>query len=90
MHQHFGGDVAAGADAVLDHEGLAEALRQQLRNQARIEIEPAAGREADQNAHRPGRIVERPCGSARQRQGGGAGGEVKHSAAAHLHHNSPC
>src|SRR6516162_3342072 len=49
----FDGEVAASAGPVLNDELLAEALRQPLADQAGIQVGHAAGREADDDAHRP-------------------------------------
>jgi hypothetical protein len=54
------------AGAVLDHELLAEALRQPLPDHAGRCIGGAAGRKTENDAHRPRRIGLRP-GSARYR-----------------------
>ena len=56
-----GGDIAAGAGAVLHHELLAEMLRQPLAHDARHDVDRAAGGKADQPAHRPVRIVGGGC-----------------------------
>ena len=49
----LGADVAAGAGAVLDDELLAEAVRQPLTHQARLDVGRPAGGKADDDAHRP-------------------------------------
>ena len=51
-----GRDVAIGADAVLDDEGLAEPLRQPLPHEPRHDVGRATGAEADDEAHRTRRI----------------------------------
>ena len=56
----LGPDVAAGAGAVLDDELLAEAIRQPLTHQPRLDVGGSAGGKADDDAHRPGRIGLRP------------------------------
>ena len=56
----FGGDVAAGAQTVLDDEGLPEALRQRLANDARQDVDDAAGSEPGDDPNRPRRIGLRP------------------------------
>ena len=58
-------DVAAGAGPVLDDELLVEMLRQILAEQARDDVVGTAGREADDEVDRLGRIIER--GRARPR-----------------------
>ena len=49
----LGSDVAAGAGAVLNDELLAEAIRQPLTHQARLDVGSPAGGKADDDAHRP-------------------------------------
>ena len=59
-HQRLAGDDAAGAGAVVDHHGLAEALRDAACHRARGEVRDAAGGEGDEHADRavgpPGRL----------------------------------
>jgi hypothetical protein len=57
----LGGDVAACAAAVVDHDLLAEAFRKLLRDHARHRIARAARRETDDEAQRPRRILGRSC-----------------------------
>ena len=52
----IGGDVAAGAGNVLDHEGRAPDFRKPVGKNARRKVGSRAGREADQDFHRPVRI----------------------------------
>ena len=62
-------DIAAGADVVLDHDRLAELLRQILAEEARDGIVGSAGGERNDEAHRPRRIIERIAGAGdEQRQ----------------------
>jgi len=60
--------LAAGA--VLDDELLAEAIRQPLAHQARLDVGSPARGKADDDADRPGRIGFRPRhpGHGRQRR----------------------
>src|SRR5262249_22890697 len=53
MRDHLGGDVGAGAGAVLDDEGLPQALRQPLTDQPRMDVGDTTGRAANDDAHRP-------------------------------------
>lgn len=62
-------DVAARARQVLDHDRLAQALRQRLGQQARQRVGGAAGRETDQQAHRLGRLPGIRGHGRRGRQG---------------------
>ncbi len=69
----LGGEIAAGAGPVLDHERLAEPVRQPLADKARQNVRRAAGAKADDDADRMRRITLRP-GEARdggQRDGAG-------------------
>src|SRR6266849_2060212 len=56
MRDRIGADIASGTRSVLDDELLAEPLRQPLAHQTRNDVAPAAGRPADNDAHRPRRI----------------------------------
>src|SRR5262249_16524936 len=53
----LGGDVARSARSVLNDEWLAKALRQPLTDQAREDVGRAAGRNADNDAHRPRQVA---------------------------------
>src|SRR5204863_8978632 len=65
-------DVAAGADAVLDDELLAEMLRQISAEQEPGNVIRAASREADDEVDRLAWIVERRGARARERENGKA------------------
>jgi hypothetical protein len=52
LGDEVGADVAVGAGAILDQEGLSEILRQPLAEEAGDEVERASGREGDDDAHR--------------------------------------
>ena len=74
-HDRLGADVAARAGTVLDHERLAELLRERLRDDPHKDVDRAAGRKADDDAHRPvrpglrRRVADaREQGSARERK----------------------
>src|SRR5882757_9266263 len=60
-HDRFGADVAAAARPVLDHEWLANPLRQPLTDQTRDDVGRSAGSEWDDNPHGPRWIGLRPC-----------------------------
>ena len=47
MRHHRGADIGAGAAAVLDDNLLTDPLRYRLRDQARNDVEGAAGRNGD-------------------------------------------
>ena len=53
----IGGDVAAGAGNILDHERRAPDFRKPVGKNARRKVGSRAGREADQDFHRPVRIT---------------------------------
>src|SRR5262245_15338587 len=55
-YDRLGADIAAGTRPALDDELLAEPLREPLADQASDDVGAAAGRKADDDAHRPGRI----------------------------------
>ena len=59
-------DVAVGAAAILDDEGLADALGERLREHAARGIDAAAGGERHDHAHRPARIALRGRGHREQ------------------------
>jgi hypothetical protein len=67
----FGGGSPAGSRAVLDHDRLAEQLRQFLADQAGEDIVAAAGGESHDHADRLARIIRRRIGLRRGRKGGG-------------------
>ena len=60
----LGRDRAARAGAVLDDDRLTEVVRHPLRNRAADEVRRAAGREADDDLHRPDEDTARAAGSA--------------------------
>src|SRR5205807_10342889 len=83
VRHEIGGDVAAGAAAVLDDELLAEPLGERLREHARGDVARGAGTEADDDAHRPRRVALRlgePNG-----ENGSAGCELEKSTAWEQH-----
>ena len=78
MHDLVGGQVAAGARPIFNDEGLAEPRRQLLRDQPRQNVADAAGSVADDNGHRPRRIIGLRHGARRQRwRGGRAQGQLQ-------------
>ncbi len=81
----FGADIAGGARPVLDHELLAEPLRQMLPREPRDGVGCAAGRERDDQMHRPRRVSLR-AGEARCGRKHGSGcGQAQKSAARKCH-----
>jgi hypothetical protein len=68
VHDRLGADIAAGAGAVLDHEGLPEMVGQPLADQARGDVDATPGGETGDDFRRPCRIIER---GRRLRQDGG-------------------
>ena len=71
-HDSLSAKIAACARAVLNHEGLAEPLRQPLTHQASDDVGRARRGEANDPAHRPRRIGLRPCDARRERDSGSA------------------
>jgi hypothetical protein len=71
----LGPKIAAGSGLVVDDEGLAHALGQRLRHEARHDVGRTAGRKADHESHRTRRVIEPMRGpqdgeSGRQRDRG--------------------
>jgi hypothetical protein len=61
-------DIAAGAGAILDHERLAELLRQILPEEARDRVVRPTGRKRNNEVDRPRRIIDRQTGCAQHQQ----------------------
>ena len=81
MDRGFAADIAAGAGPVLDHDLLAEPLRQPLADQARGDVDRAAGRKWCDQLHRPRRIRLRSCDLRQYRQSSGTSGQVQKATA---------
>ena len=77
VHDGFGADVAAGARTVLGHEGLAQPVGQPLADQARGDVDAAAGGKTGDDAHRPRRIILRFCEPREGRSGDSGAGELQ-------------
>ena len=88
-HDRLGADIAAGARPVLDDEWLPEPLRQPLTDQARDDVGRAAGRKADDDAHRPRRIGLRPRDARHGRQRGSARCQMQKLSAGKFHGDPP-
>src|SRR6516162_8687242 len=84
-HDGLGGNVATSTRPVLDHELLAEALRQPLADWARIDIDSTAGRKADDYSHRPRWISLRRCDPREGWKCGSASGQRQKLPAVKLH-----
>ena len=80
-HDRLGGDIAAGAWAVLNNERLAEPLRQPLADQSRNNVDVVASGESDDDVHRPRRIALRPREPWQCRQRSSARGQMQKCAA---------
>src|SRR3984893_18678773 len=78
-------DIGAGTGPVLDQELLAKSLRQPLAHEARNDVRSPARRKADDNAHRPNRIVDRACAPRENRQHGGACSQTQKFTAGTFH-----
>src|SRR5262245_36475625 len=76
-YHSFGRQIAGSADLVLNHELLAEPLREPLTYQACSDVRRGAGRKTDDNAHRPRRIGLRLRYARHHRQRGNARGEMQ-------------
>jgi hypothetical protein len=84
-HDRLHGDIAAGAGSVVDDELLAEALRQPLADEARIDVVRPTGGEADDNTHRSRRIALRPSDPRHDRHSSRTRGQVQKPAAGKFH-----
>ena len=88
-HDHLGPDVAGGARPVVDHQRLAELIRQPLSDDARDDVGRAAGREGDDQAHRPRRISLREGDTRDGRQRHSARGQMQEITATKCHDVRP-
>src|SRR6516164_5960270 len=70
VHHVLGRDIGAGARTVLDDDMLAETLGKPCAKDARYDVGPATGREADDPVHRPRRIIQRAGGVRKGRKRG--------------------
>jgi hypothetical protein len=77
LHHRLGGDDRRRTRPVLDHDRLPPALAERLRHQPRHQVGAAAGRVADQDAHRALGILRRRRGG--EEQGGKQRGKAKAS-----------
>src|SRR5215204_4082871 len=84
-HDRLSAQIAASTAPILDDKWLAKSIRQPLTDQAREDVESAAGAEADHDPHRPRRIGLRPCGTRHRRQRGSARGEMQECAPGKFH-----
>ena len=80
----LGADIAAGAGAVFDHEGLPEPLVEPLADQPRRDVDAAAGGKTGNDAHRPGRVILRRGGMRKRRRGEAGGRELQELSAMNL------
>ena len=83
-----GGDIAAGAGTVLDHDALAEARLDLMRNQPRQGVGDPSGRESDEEGDGACRVLLRlrlakAKNQCEQRQG--AGGAAAKPGFSHVH-----
>ena len=85
LHHGLGPDIAAGARPVLDDDRLTEPLRQPLRHQTGQDVGPAAGGEADDDAHRLRRVGLRDCSPRQRRERGGSGCQMEKLTAGKFH-----
>ena len=85
----FGGDIVGGAGPVLDQELGAEAPRQPIADQTGDDVDGAAAGKADEDFHRPVRIVERRGAARKSGKRGGAGGQAQEFATGKVHDVAP-
>jgi hypothetical protein len=83
VHHRLGGDIGAGPRPVLDHELLAQPLRQPLPHDPRHDVGRAAGGKADDDADRARRIGLRPREARDGRQRGSARGQMQELSSLH-------
>ena len=84
-HDILGSKTAACARPVLNDELLTEPVPDPLSDQAGDDVGPAAGRKADDHAHRSCRIIERPGNARQHRQRRGTRSHLQKSPAAKFH-----
>src|SRR5215831_16249274 len=85
----FGGDVAAGARLVLDHELLTEAFRQMLPGKSRNDVRRAAGWERDDQTYWSRRIGLRPSDARKNLQRSSARGQMQKPSSVEWFHVHP-
>jgi hypothetical protein len=85
----FGGEVAAGARLVLDHELLTEAFRQMLPGKPRNDVRRAAGRERHDQTYRSRRIGLRPSDTRQGRRRDSARGQMQKLSSVRKFHFEP-
>src|SRR5262249_31270752 len=84
-YDRLGSDMAAGTRPILDHERLAEPLRQPMPHQAGEDVIGAAGSKADDDAHRSRWIGLRPRDPPTGRDRGSAHCQTQELAARKTH-----
>ena len=89
LDDRFCADVAACTRTIVDNESLAQALREPLTHQTCKNVVGAAGREWDDDAHRPRRIGLRLCDLRDSRERGNARRQVQETATRKRHDGSP-
>jgi hypothetical protein len=82
IHHRLGGDIGARPGPVLDHELLAQPLRQPLPHDPRNDVGRAAGGKADHDSDRTRRIRLHTGDARDSRQRGSTGGQMQECAAA--------
>jgi hypothetical protein len=76
IHDRLGADVAASARPIFGDERLSEPLGKPLTDQARGDVDPAAGGKADDDTHRPRRIGLPPRYTRYGRKRGSSRGQL--------------
>jgi hypothetical protein len=85
---NLGSNIAPSSRPVVDDKLLPELLRQRLSNQARDNVGCGPGREADNEAHRPRRVIERTCDARHGRERGSACCQMQECATGKFHDGS--
>jgi hypothetical protein len=89
-HDYLSSEIGCGARPVLNDKLLAKSLRQPLTHEACDDVGRAtAGRESDDDAHRPRRIGLRPRYPRHSRQSGSPYCEMQKFPAGKFHFESP-
>src|SRR5262249_39435631 len=84
LDDHLGRKIAARPRAIFDDKLAAELFRQPLPHQARANVVRAARGVADNDVHRPCRVIECRCGGRQGRQRGSACYQMQKTATGEL------
>src|ERR1700750_1891124 len=85
MRDRFGGDIAVCTRSVVNHEWIAEALRESLGHDAHTEVGCLAGGKSDDDTYRARRVGLRPCNAQGYGNRSSADGKTKNGSATNPH-----